>query len=112
MSSVYRLRITPGLPLTVPMTYSRNGVPTQVDNPKAQIWTKRQGGTLVANLSSYFSQTAPGMLVLALPADFTGSLETYIEQELWWDAYAVVTGAPVRLIQPSPVVVTERVTEL
>lgn len=112
MSDVYRLVITPGVPLTVPMTYKRNGAPSQVDSPKAQIWTRRTGGQLVSNLSGYFTQPAPGALTLTLSADFTGSLADKVDAELWWDAYAVVDGAPVRLIAPSPVLVKARTSAL
>jgi hypothetical protein len=112
VSDVYRLRITPGIPLTVPMTYTRSDVPTQVDALKAQIWTRRTGGALVRNISDSFSQDSPGMLVLTLDAATTTELAPYEEAELWWDAYGAVGGEPIRLIAPSPVIVLARTSDL
>lgn len=110
MSSVYRLRITPGLPLLVPMSYRVNGEPVAVDSPKAQIWTKRTGGTLVTNLTPYFEVDGTS-LALSLTDTVTTSLADRVDQELWWDAYGIVAGKPVALVRPSPVIVRPRVTD-
>lgn len=98
----YRLHLDPGIELVLPMTYTRNGVPTQVDSIKAQI---RSGplktDSLVLDLASKFTQSTPGALTMTLTEDDTEAL--YGRTDLWWDCFGSVAGKQVRLVDTSPV---------
>ena len=105
------LTVEAGTDWSATMTYTRDSVPTQVDDPVAEA---RQGPSrtyaLVVRMDAdtYITQDDPGVLVFALPAAVTIAFPL---GEWHWDFFGTVAGRRLKLVPMSPFIVVANVSD-